>query len=140
MRNVIRVAAAPVVLALLALGCNDSVAGPEPEVLLGQYGSSVWSFELLATRAGVEIHSPCGESFVATRPAVLGPDGSFLLRGRWYQPSGRLGEMGAMLKGTVAGDEVHVTLSAALPEAVPAGTLTLRRGESFGAEGVPCAL
>jgi hypothetical protein len=140
MRNVISDVAAPLVLGFLALGCSDSVAAPEAEVLLGQYGSSAWAVELLATRAGVELHSACGQSFVATRPAVLGSDGSFLLRGRWYQPSGRLGEMDATLKGTVAGDEVQVTLSAARPGAVPAEPLTLRRGESYEAEALPCAL
>ena len=140
MRNVIRVAAAPLVLGFLALGCSDSVDGPEAEVLLGQYGSSVQNFELLATRAGVELRSVCRESFVATRPAVLGADGSFLLQGRWYQPSGLQGEMAATLKGTLAGDEVQVTVHAARPGAAPAEVLTLQRGESFDAGQLPCPL
>ena len=137
MRKVISAAVAPLVLGL-ALGCSDPVAEPEAQVLLGQYGSSSAHFELLATRAGVELRSTCGASFVATRPAVLGPDGGFLLQGRWYQPSGLLGEMAATLKGTVAGDEVDVTLSAANPTAAPAEVLTLRRGERYDAAPVPC--
>ncbi len=127
---------------LLALGaCSDGPAGPDDDVLVGQFGHAEIPVELLATHAGVTLDLGCGAFFVSEEAAILGDDRVFEVEGQ-YRPGGFVvdGEIDATVIGTLERmnfvDFVTVTLiiEGGGPAADPL-VISLRRGQSF--EGDP---
>jgi len=133
-----------IVLGLSA--CSDGPAGPGDDVLVGQFGAADVTVELLATHAGVELVSACGDYFVSDDAARLGGSGSFEVDGEYHYAGPFIGgPADATLSGHVAGVGVFETVTVTLliggggPTVDPL-VLTLRRGEQFAGEPLPCPL
>lgn len=135
--------ALPAFLISLA-GCSDGPAGPDDDVLVGQFGHAEIPVELLATHAGVTLDLGCGAFFVSEEAAILGDDQGFEVDGQ-YRPGGFVvdGEVDATVSGTLERmnfvDFVTVTL---ILEGGGAGAdpleISLRRGQDFEGDPLPC--
>ena len=135
-----------VLAALLTVlaACGDGPAGPEDDVLVGQFGHAEIPMELLATHAGVTFDLGCGAFFVSEEAAILDADQTFELEGQ-YRPGGFVidGEIDATVSGTLERmnfvDVVTVTLSIERgdPAADPL-VISLRRGQEFEGDPQPC--
>ncbi len=132
---------------VLGLGaCNDGPAGPDDPVLVGQFGAADVTVELLATRAGVELVSACGDYFVSDDAALLDGSGGFEVDGSYHYAGPFIGgSADATLSGHVAGGGGFETVTVTLligggGATVDPLVLTLRRGEHFEGEVLPCPL
>ncbi len=128
---------------LVVTACGDGLAGPADSVLIGQFGIATMPIELLATHAGIELDLDCGRYFASSESALLAPDGSFRLRGRYHAGSFVIpSELGATISGAVGSQSqpgtvsVTLTLDGSGPLADPF-SITLTRGVRF--EGQPQA-
>ena len=117
----------------------DGPAGPDEDVLTGQFGAVDVTMELLATHAGLEISLGCGDYFVSDRAAELDDDGRFAVDGEFHYrapPPGRSveGSISGFLAPGLAGGSVTLTFGEG-GSAVDPLVVTLRRGEHY--EGLP---
>ena len=132
------------VLALALAACGDGPAGPDDDVLVGQFGDADTPIELLATHAGVTLDLGCGAFFISEQPARLDSGRSFSVEGG-YRPGGFVvgGELDATVSGTVARvSMVDVVTATLLIEGggplVDPLVISLRRGQDYEGEPLPC--
>ncbi len=129
---------------LIGLGaaCSDGPAGPEENVLVGQFGAADLTIELLATHAGLEIAFGCGDYFVSDDAAILDDEGRFSVSGEFrYRAPGE----GHSERGRVSGfhsigpggESVTVTFGEGGATVDPL-VVTLRRGERYEGLPLPC--
>jgi hypothetical protein len=128
-------------VALLA-ACQADVAGPQANVLLGEFGATDVRTELWATHTGIELDDGC-MYFVSSEPALLATDASFEVDGR-YQGSGRvIGTSPARLAGRVTSGNgaSTVTLTLTLLDVRPPAMqapLVLTRNTHYTGDPFPC--
>jgi hypothetical protein len=137
-----RCLALTLVLGLAA--CGDGPAGPDDDVLLGQFGDADTPIQLLATHAGVTLDLGCGAFFISEQPARLDADRNFSVEGG-YRPGGFVvsGELDATVSGTVERvSMVDVVTATLLIEGggplVDPLVVSLRRGQDYEGEPLPC--
>lgn len=129
-------------LAILVAACQADGLGPEPNVLLGAFGAAEVRTELWATHMGIELDDAC-TYFSSSEPAVIGPDGSFAVDGRYHGNWPVVGttpaRLAGQLKRTPATSTVALTLTLldARPPAVQP-TLVLTRNLHYTGEPFPC--
>ena len=131
-------------LAVLALaGCSDGPAGPEDDVLLGQFGIADQPTELLATHSGVDVDFGCASFFVSDEPALLDAAGNFSVEGE-FRFAGAF--VGGPADATLSGrldrepliDTVTITFLIDGNGTLDPLVLTLRRGERYEGLPLPC--
>lgn len=131
---------------LLAIGCGDGLAGPDAQVVAGQFGAFDVDASLLATRSGAELDFTCDGYFATEEPLLLDANGSFRVRGRWRGPAFTLPrEIGATLSGSsaVSNGAFSVTVNLLIDRAGPTVDpfhATLVRGRQFIGTPTPCPL
>ena len=130
------------IAALVCLGaaCTDGPAGPDVDVLIGQFGATDVTMELLATHAGVEITFGCGDYFASDEPAVLDDQAAFAVEGRFhYRHTGDsdAGTLSGFATSGVDGLAVTFTFGEGGTAADPI-VVTLRRGERYTGLPLPC--
>jgi hypothetical protein len=131
--------------ASLALsGCGGGPAGPEDQVLVGQFGAADVTIELLATRAGVELVSVCGDYFISDDAALLDESRTFEVAGTYHYTGPVVGgPADATLSGYLASSGLFETVTVTLliggggPTVDPL-VLTLRRGHHYEGLPLPC--
>ena len=131
-----------VIAALVAFGtgCSEGPAGPDDDVLIGQFGATDVTMELLATHAGVEITFGCGDYFASDDPAVLDDEAAFAVNGRFhYRHTGHsdAGTLSGFVSSGVHGRSVTFTFGEGGTAADPF-VVTLRRGERYTGLPLPC--
>jgi hypothetical protein len=127
--------------ALTGLGtaCRDGPAGPDEDVLIGQFGASDLTMELLATHVGVEITFGCGDYFASDEAALLDDEATFAVEGRFHYRHTGDSDAGT-LSGFVTsgvGQSVTFTFGEGGTAADPI-VVTLRRGERYTGLPLPC--
>ena len=130
--------------ALGLAACGDGPAGPDDDVLVGQFGDADTPIQLLATHAGVTLDLGCGAFFVSEEPALLDADRSFGVEGS-YRPGGFVvgGELDATVSGRVERVSMVDVVTATLliegggPVIDPL-VVSLRRGQRYEGEPLPC--
>ena len=131
-----------VLLTALA-ACSDGPAGPEDDLLVGQFGHAEIPVELLATHAGMTLDLGCGAFFVSEEAAILGDDQGFQVEGH-YRPGGFVvdGQAEATMSGTLERmnfvDFVTVTLVIEGGGAADPLVISLRSGQDFEGDPLPC--
>jgi hypothetical protein len=131
-----------VLLTALA-ACSDGPAGPEDDLLVGQFGHAEIPVELLATHAGVTLDLGCGAFFVSEEAAILDDDQAFEVEGQ-YRPGGFVvdGEIDATVTGwlerMIFVDSVTLTLIIEGGGAADPLVISLRRGQDFEGDPLPC--
>lgn len=133
-----------VVAALIGLGaaCSDGPAGPDDDVLVGQFGAADLTMELLATRAGLEISFGCGDYFISDDAAILDDEGRFSVNGEFrYRAPGEghaeRGRVSGIRSIGIGGQSVTLTFGEGGATVDPL-VVTLRRGESYDGLPLPC--
>ena len=133
----------PALVAALA-ACSDGPAGPDDDVLIGQFGDADTPVQLLATHAGVTFDLGCGSFFISEEAVILGDDASFEVDGE-YRPGGFA--VGDDLEATVSGtlEQVNfvdfVTVALIIEGGGPAAdplVISLRRGQKYEGDPLPC--
>ena len=131
---------------LLTAGCSNGLAGPDVQVVAGQYGSADVDASLLATRSGAELEFTCGGYFATEQPLVLDADGNFRVRGRWRAAAFTLPrESGATLSGSSQVSEgtfsvtVNLLIDGGGPTVDPFHA-TLVRGRQYAGPPTYCPL
>lgn len=131
---------------LLATSCGNGLAGPDAQVVAGQFGAFDIDASLLATRSGAELDFTCAGYFATEEPLLLDASGSFRVRGRWRGPAFTLPrETGATLSGSsaVSNGAFSVTVNLLIDGAGPAVDpfhATLVRGRQYTGTPTPCPL
>jgi hypothetical protein len=124
--------------------CGEGPAGPDDDVLVGQFGDADTPVELLATHAGVTLDLGCGAFFISEEPARLDADRGFSVEGS-YRPGGFV--VGGDLDATVSGrvervSMVDVVTATLLIEGggpvIDPLVVSLRRGQDYEGEPLPC--
>lgn len=129
-----------VVLVGLGTACDDGPAGPDDQVVIGQFGAADLTMELLATHAGVEISFGCGDYFASDEAAVLDDEERFEVDGRFhYRGPGTSdgGTVSGFLTRGVGGESVTLTFGEGGSTVDPL-VVTLRRGERYSGLPLPC--
>ncbi|MGE5927889.1 MAG: hypothetical protein ACM357_11085 [Gemmatimonadota bacterium] len=133
-----------VTAALLGLGagCSGGPAGPDENVLVGQFGASDLTMELLATHAGLDIALGCGDYFVSDEPAILDEEGRFSVAGDFrYRAPGEghsePGRVSGFHSIGIGGESVTLTFGEGGATVDPL-VVTLRRGERYEGLPLPC--
>lgn len=128
------------VLVAIGTGCNDGPAGPDEDVLIGQFGATDLTMELLATHAGVEITFGCGAYFASDDPAVLDDEATFAVDGRFHYrhtDDSDAGTLSGFVTSGVDGLSVTFTFGESGTASDPI-VVTLRRGERYTGLPLPC--
>ena len=133
-----------VIAALIGLSsaCTDGPAGPDDDVLVGQFGAADLTMELLATHAGLEIAFGCGDYFVSDDAAVLDDEGRFSVDGEFrYRAPGEghaeRGRVSGFHAIGIEGQSVTLTFGEGGATVDPL-VVTLRRGERYEGLPLPC--
>jgi hypothetical protein len=130
--------------AIITIGaaCTDGPAGPDDDVLIGQFGAADLTIELLGTHAGLEISFGCGDHFVSDDAAILDDEGRFAVEGEFrYRAPGEghaeRGRVSGFHSVGVGGESVTLTFGEGGATVDPL-VVALRRGEHYEGLPLPC--